>query len=320
VRQPFDAPGVFAFLAARALTGVESADVPSDGGELRYARTLSLPHGPAAVEVLARPLPDAGDWRVRARLELTALADVATAVTRVRRLFDLDADPVAVDSALAVDPVLAPLVARTRGIRVPGAVDPHEMLVRALVGQQISAAAARTHLNRLATAAGTRYESGIDGLDRLFPSPDRIVAAVPDPGLGDPLEPDRPLRLPRRSIRAVVGAARVLATGELSVDVGADPAELTTHLLHLPGIGPWSAAYISMRVLGDPDAWPEGDVALVAGANALGLLDPDAPRGGAHRVLGERARTWAPWRSYAAAHLWQAAPARNSNRQTRKVS
>lgn len=304
VRQPFDAPGVFRFLAVRAVAGVEVADLAPD--RLRYARTLSLPHGPAAVDVVATATPTGG-WRVRVRLELASLADVPPAVARVRRMLDLDADPAAVDAALAADPVLAPLVAATPGIRVPGAVDPHELVVRALVGQQISVAAARTHLGRLAARTGSPYASGIDGLDRLFPTPAQVVGCVPEPVTDGPLDPDRPLRLPRRAVRAVLDTCRALADGTLAVHVGADPEHLRADLVARPRIGPWTAAYVAMRVLGDPDAWLNGDVALVAGARATGALDQDLPTAAAHRVLADRASTWAPWRSYAAMHLWQAA-------------
>ncbi|MCC2308651.1 AlkA N-terminal domain-containing protein [Cellulomonas chengniuliangii] len=311
VRQPFDAPGAFRFLAARAVSGVEAADL--DDGHLRYARTLTLPHGPGAVEVVATPT--AAGWRLRAALELASLADVAPAVARVRRMLDLDADPVAVDQALGADPHLAGLVARTPGIRAPGAVDPHELVVRAIVGQQISVAAARTHLSRLAAVAGETYASGFRGLDRLFPSPAQIVQRVPEPGEG--LDPDRPLRLPRRAVEAVLATSRALADGDLDVHVGADPEALRAALVARPRIGPWTAAYVAMRVLGDPDSWLEGDVALVAGARAVGVLGDDVPAAAGQRVLADRAAAWAPWRSYAAMHLWQSAgDARRLERRT----
>lgn len=308
VRQPFDARGVLGFLAVRAVAGVEVADLPDDG-PLRYARTLTLPHGPAAVEVVATP-ERRGGWRLAARLELASLADVSTAVARVRRLLDLDADPAAVDAALSADPVLAPLVAAAPGTRVPGTVDPAELVVRAIVGQQISVAAARGHLGRLVAAAGAPYASAIPGLDRLFPTPKEVLAAVPAPVPGAEPDPGRPLRLPARQVAAVLAAAGALVDGTLPAHVGADPADLRARLVALPGVGPWTAAYVAMRVLGDPDAWLAGDVALVAGAAAAGALEPDLPRASAHRALGERAAAWSPWRSYAAMHLWRAAAAR----------
>lgn len=321
VRQPFDARGVLGFLAARAVAGVEAAGTDDDGA-LRYARTLALPHGPGAFEVTATPgtaRPTASPataptaparWALRLRLELASLADVATAVARVRRLLDLDADPVAVDTALAADPALAPLAAATPGIRVPGAVDPHELVLRAIAGQQISVAAARTHLGRLAAAVGRPYASAIPGLERLFPAPAEVAAGVPVPhDAASAADPARPLRLPARGVAAVVGAARAMADGELAVDVGTDPDALRDALVARPGVGPWTAAYVAMRVLGDPDAWLDGDVALLAGAAAVGALDLPAgtPKPRAHRALAQRAGAWAPWRSYAAMHLWRAA-------------
>jgi AraC family transcriptional regulator of adaptative response / DNA-3-methyladenine glycosylase II len=334
VRQPFDAAGIFGFLAVRAVAGVEVADL-TDPTRLRYARTLTLPHGPAAIDVTAvrttvarrtagavpRSAPIA--WQLSVRLELTSLADIAPAVARVRRLLDLDSDPVAVDAALSTDPHLAPLVERTPGIRVPGAVDPHELVIRAIIGQQISVAAARTHLSRLAERAGTPYASAIPGLTRLFPTTAQIIEYVPEPAqperparpaqppqrvATDPApDPDRPLRLPAQSVRAILATARALDTGDLEVHVGVDADQLRARLLERPRIGPWTAAYIAMRVLGDPDAWLAGDVALVAGAKATGVLDRTLSASASHQHLIRHADAWAPWRSYAAMHLWQAA-------------
>ena len=304
VRQPFDAPGIFRFLAVRAVRGVETAEL-SDPEELRYARTLSLPHGPGAISIAAAAA--GGGWELSVQLELASPADAEHALQRVRRLLDLGADPSAVDTALSADPALAPLVERTPGIRVPGAVDPHELVVRALVGQQISVAAARTHLSRLTTEAGAPFASAFPGLDRLFPAPADILARVPEPVPGGQPDPDRPLRLPGQAVRAVIAAARDLASGELDVQAGSDPDTLRARLLSRPRIGPWTAAYIAMRVLGDSDAWLTGDVALVAGAKAAGVLEEGIGKAAAHRALADRAGDWAPWRSYAAMHLWQAA-------------
>uniref|UniRef100_UPI0025406E65 DNA-3-methyladenine glycosylase family protein n=1 Tax=Actinotalea sp. C106 TaxID=2908644 RepID=UPI0025406E65 len=214
IPHPFDAPGVFGFLAARAVTGVEVADLSED--RLRYARTLALPHGPAAIDVVASWTPGPG-WQVQVRLELSSPEDRGAALAQVRRLLDLDTDPSAVDAALSEDPVLAPLVTRTPGIRVPGAVDPHELLVRALVGQQISVAAARTHLGRLAARVGSPHVSRVTGLDRLFPSAAQISAAVPAPVPGEPLDPDRPLRLPGQAVRSLVATCGALADGTLDL-------------------------------------------------------------------------------------------------------
>lgn len=305
VRQPFDAMGVFHFLAARAVNGLEVADL-STRDHLRYARTLLLPGGASAVEVTATRI-DKTSWRVCALLELATLADVAPATARVRRMLDLDADPVAVDTALSHDPELAPLVERTPGIRVPGAVDAHELVIRALVGQQISVAAARAHLGRFAAHSGSTYVSSIPGLTRLFPTLEQIITAVPEPATDEPLDPDRPLRLPGQAIRALLAICHALKSGELTVDVGVNADMLREQLLSWPRIGDWTASYIAMRVLGDPDAWLSGDVALVAGAKNIGILKHDTSKGTNHRALADRATSWSPWRSYASMHLWQAA-------------
>lgn len=303
VRQPFDAPGVFRFLAARAVAGVETADL---GPRLRYARTLRLPAGPAAVEIIA-VRDGGGSWQLQARFELTSLSDIAPAVSRVRRMLDLDSDPLAIDAALSTDPTLAPLVSRTPGIRVPGTADPHELVIRAVVGQQISVAAARTHLGRLTAMSGSPYVSSIPGLNRLFPTPEQVMAAVPEPAVGDFLDPDRPLRLPRRAISAVRTLSRALANGGLPVHVGMDADILRARLLEFQQVGPWTAAYTAMRVLGDPNIWLPGDAALVAGAKVTGILDVGSSKAASHRLLAEAAAAWAPWRSYAVMHLWQSA-------------
>lgn len=308
-REPFDAHGVFTFLALRALSGVETAQL--NPASLTYARTLRLRHGPAAIQLTAtRHAPDQPHtgWRVRLRCELTSLADAAAAVSAARHLLDLDADPCAVDAALAQDERLAPLVHRRPGIRLPGTADPQEYLFRAIVGQQISVAAARTQLSRFTSAAGTAYTSAIPGLTTLFPTPDEILTAVPEPPAdGAPLDPQRPLRLPARSIRTVRRAAAALQAGELQSHRGAAPQTLAEQLTALPGVGRWTASYLILRVLSHPDSWMLGDVALVAGAKNLQLLPEDISKPAQHRALADYAQRWSPWRSYAAMHLWQAA-------------
>lgn len=320
VREPFDARGVLEFLAVRGIEGVESADLgavgtsrtdgapgtpaPSSLPVLRYARTVVLPHGPGAFEVR---VPRPGSGRVDLDLELADLADAPVAVARVRRLLDLDADPVAVDSSLAADPVLAPSVAAVPGIRVPGTLDPAELLVRAIVGQQISVAAARTHLTRLAHGVGTPYVSAFEGLTRLFPTP-RQIAGPPESGGGPSTEDGSAyLRLPARTLATVLGAARDLADGTLTLSVGDDPDDLRRRLVARPGIGPWTAGYVALRVLGDPDVLMDGDVALLSGARNLGLVSAEASRPHQFKELALRGAVWAPWRSYAAMHLWRSA-------------
>ena len=276
-RPPMDAAGMLAFLAARAIPGVEEAS------EQGYARALRLPHGTATVRLTPAP------QHIDCTLRLTDLRDLGSAVTRVRRLFDLDADPVACDELLAADPNLAPMVSKTPGIRLPGAVDGPEIVLRALLGQQVTVAAARTALARLTERLGEPLEAADGTLTRLFPTPEAIAkegAAV--------------LTGPRRRIDTVLSTCAALADGTLTVDVGRDPEELRAELEALPGIGPWTAGYVLMRVLGAPDVLLTTDVALLKGAANLGLpSDPDG--------LAARGRAWRPWRSYAGMHLWRAA-------------
>ena len=283
VRAPFDAAGVFAWLGARAVPGVEV------GGTDRHARTLLLPGGPAAFEVA---------WdgeRLRLTAALTSLEDLTPLIARVRRLLDADADPVGIDEALAAVPELAPSVRAVPGIRLTGTVDPHEMLVRALIGQQISVAAARTHLGRLAEACGSPVDAPVDGLNRLFPTPAQIAEHGHEALAG-----------PAARTRSILAIATRLAGGELDLSPADEPQAQHDRLLAEPGIGEWTANYVAMRVLGHPDILPTGDVALRKGAIALGL--PGSPR-----ELAAWGTRVSPWRSYAGLHLWRAAtpPTRN---------
>ncbi|UJW35159.1 helix-turn-helix domain-containing protein [Saccharothrix sp. AJ9571] len=275
-RPPFDADGLLAFFAQRAVPLVEHA------GPRTYARALRLPHGPGTVHLT--PEPD----HVHCDLNLADVRDLSSAVTRVRRLFDLDADPQAIGEVLAADPALAPVY--DPGMRVPGAADGHELVIRAMLGQQISVAAARTAAGRLTAELGDPMPDAqrTDELTRLFPTAQVIAEHGREV-----------LRGPRRRIEAICGVAEALASGEVTVHVGRICAELRADLLALPGIGPWTADYVLMRVLGAPDVLLTGDVALRKGAVALGLPgDPAA--------LSERALPWRPWRSYAGMHLWRA--------------
>lgn len=299
-RDPYDARGIVEFLAARAVPGVERADPDS----LAYARTLGLPHGPGGFEARFE------GGRLAVALELASLADLPVAVARIRHLFDLDADPGAVDAALSNDPALAPSLAATPGIRLPGAVDGEEILLRAVVGQQISVAAARTHLGRLADAYGAPVDSRL-GLTRAFPTADRIVAG----GALRAARGEGPvLRGPARRLAAFDAITDALARGDVAVSRAADPVGLRAALLALPGVGPWTAGYVAMRVLHDPDVLLATDVALLGGAAALDIGAPGRSVAVRARALGERGERWSPWRSYASMHLWRAAAAPPSPR------
>ncbi|MEL5992254.1 AlkA N-terminal domain-containing protein [Microbacterium phosphatis] len=275
-REPFDPAGLFAWMGVRALAGVEEGDATS------FARTLRLPYGPAWFRLSHR------EGRLHLEAKLESLADLSTLVARARRLFDLDADPLAIDEALSRHPELAAHVRAEPGIRLPGTADPHELLIRAMVGQQISVAAARTHLTRLTDALGERVT--IAGEQRiLFPT----MAAIAERGA-------EILTGPAARIRAITNAARALAEGELTLTSGDDAAAQRAALLAMPGIGPWTADYVRMRVTGDPDVILTGDVALRTGAARAGIPSEA-------RELAAWAARAAPWRSYLSMHLWRLA-------------
>jgi AraC family transcriptional regulator of adaptative response / DNA-3-methyladenine glycosylase II len=226
------------------------------------------------------------DGHVSCTLRLADLRDLGTAVARCRRLLDLDADPVAVDTALGADAALAPLVARTPGIRIPGAVEGFEIAVRGVIGQQISVAAARTVIGRIVAATGARL-SEVDGeLTHCFPGPDAL-AEVDDDAL--PMPASR-----RRTIRTLAAA---VADGAVRLDPGVDRRELERTLCALPGIGPWTASYVALRALSDPDAFLPTDLGVLSAAARLGLPDRSSH-------LADHSTRWRPWRAYATVHLW----------------
>lgn len=275
VREPFDGDGLIDFLAARAVEGVEEVEGDS------YRRTLTLAHGSGLLE-----LTPAAD-HVACRLRLTNPRDLGAAVQRCRRLFDLDADPAAVDSALAGDPLLAPLVRARPGLRVPGAVDPAEIAVRAVLGQQVSVAAARTLAGRLTRLVGEPLAAPLGALTHLFPSSERL-AEVDLSGIG----------MPSRRASALRAVSAALAAGELPLDPGVAPQEAHEALRRLPGVGPWTASYVTMRALGDPDAFLPTDVGVRRALGALGRASDPA-------AADATAEGWRPWRAYGLMHLWR---------------
>ncbi|HEY0487425.1 MAG TPA: AlkA N-terminal domain-containing protein [Mycobacteriales bacterium] len=270
-REPFAADALTGFLAARAVPGIEEWDGTT------YRRTLGLPHGTGTVALTP------AEGHVACTLRLADLRDLGTAVARCRRLLDLDADPAAVDAALAADDVLRGLVTETPGMRVPGAVDGFELAVRAVVGQQVSVGAARTVLGRIVSATGASLSDVDGGLTHTFPAPAVLVDAD-----------DADLPMPaarRRTIRALAAAT---VDGTVCLDPGVSRRELAESLCVLPGIGAWTASYVAMRALSDPDAFLSTDLGIRTAAARLGLSSD----------LDDRSSHWRPWRAYAAAHLW----------------
>jgi AraC family transcriptional regulator of adaptative response / DNA-3-methyladenine glycosylase II len=269
-RAPFAYDDLLAFLARRAIPGVERV---SEG---TYARTVEAAGRPARIEV--RRAPD-GDQLLLSAWGVAG-ADLFTMVTRARRLFDLDADPLRIDAHLAKDRRLAPSVRARPGLRVPGAWDSFELAVRAILGQQVSVAGATTLAGRLVERFGRPAADATGGLTHLFPTPlalrDADVASI---------------GLPRARAAAIVGLARATAAGER-------PLEPVEGAAALAGVGPWTAAYVAMRGGRDPDAFPAGDLVL---RRALAAAGREAPPERAVVLLSE---PWRPWRAYAAMHLW----------------
>ncbi len=277
-RSPFDGRGLLYFLAARAVRGVEVVDPDTNF----YARTLRLPTGSATVECTL------GDDAVLATFRLTDLSDLGTATSRVRRLFDLDTDSVTIDAHLRSDPALAATVQETPGLRVPGTVDAHEIAVRAVLGQQVSVAGARSTASRLTEEFGERVDFGLAGLTHLFPT----AAALHDAG------PDR-IPVPRSRAEALTSLCGSLASGDLDLSIGADRAKVRVQMIDHRGIGPWTADYVLIRALREPDGFLSSDLGVKHAAAKLGL--PTEPR-----ALSAHAERWAPWRSSALLHLWSA--------------
>ncbi len=273
-RSPLHGSGLLDYFARRAVPGIEHVQAGV------YTRSLRLPHGNATVAL--RP----GDGHIGARFAVEDVRDLATAVHRCRALLDLDCDPAAVTDALAADRLLGPLRRRTPGLRVPGTVDGPELAVRAVLGQQVSLAAAATAAGRLVAKHGQPLTQPMDGVTHAFPDP--AVLATLDPGA----EP-----MPASRARALTGLTARLAAGELTLDAGADRDEARRGLLAVPGIGPWTAEYIAMRALRDPDAFPASDLGI---HHALQRHGHDGRPGAAERL----SRAWRPYRAYAVLHLW----------------
>jgi AraC family transcriptional regulator of adaptative response / DNA-3-methyladenine glycosylase II len=274
VREPFAADDLLFFLAVHAVPGIEAT------GPDWYERSLRLPHGPGVVHVV---LSGATPGQVPCTFTLSDARDLAPALERTRRLLDADCDPVAVDEALAEDPALEPLVDRRPGLRVPGQLDGVEVAAQTVLGQQVSLAAARTATARLVRDHGEPLDLvGDHEVTHLFPTAADLASTDP-----------AALRMPASRARALVGLGAALADGHTRLDRSADRAETRSALLELRGIGPWTADYVAMRALGDPDVFLPTDLGVRNAAVRLGLDD-----------LAARSERWRPWRSYALMRLW----------------
>ena len=314
-REPFDREGLLGFLGPRAVRGVETVE------GMRYLRTFHLEGVTARYEAdFSAP----GPW-LRLRLPVSACRVLSTVVERVRGQFDLGADPEAISGVLIRDPALASRVRARPGLRIPGAWDRFELAVRAVVGQQVSVSAATTVAGRIVTAlgealpggessghellgskasgygsresesediadegcgAGPEAKSGPRMPDRLFPTPEALAEA-----------PIERFGMPGKRAEAVRRLSAAVRDGELDLDAPRPPEVVEADLVRLPGIGPWTARYIAMRALKEPDAFPEGDLgirkALGTGGNPVTPAEAKA-----------RAEAWRPWRAYGAIHLW----------------
>jgi len=289
VRPPFDPDLVLGFLAPRAMPGVE--EVTGD----RYRRLLRLADGPAVLEIEVGP----GAPAVVLRVSRAVGTGLMAVVQGARRLFDLDADGAAVHAHLRRDRGLARLLPAPGALRLPGTLVPFELAVRAVVGQQVSVAAARTLAGRLVAAFGERVsEEG--PLTHLFPSPERLAEA----DLGG-------IGLTAARAATLKALARAVADDTIRLDTGAPLEDTRAALLEVPGIGPWTAEYVALRALGDPDAFPASDLglrqALAEGGSPLSAAD-----------LARRAEAWRPWRGYAAVSLWHSLGASPARRERRK--
>jgi len=270
-RQPLCPDNLFGHLAATAVPGVEEVRGST------YRRTLRLAHGPGIVELT--PTPD----YINCRAVLSDLRDLTTTIARSRWLLDLDADPVAIDRHLRIDPSLAPIVNKAPGRRVPRCVDGDEMALRAVLGQQVSTVAAQTHAGRLVRLHGETVSDPGGGLTHLFPPPSALHGAE--------------LAMPTKRRETFAALVAALRRGDLALGPGSDRDQSMTALRRIPGIGPWTQQVIAMRALGDADSFPETDLGVRHAADILGLASTPA-------ALVAHSQSWRPWRAYAVQYLW----------------
>jgi AraC family transcriptional regulator of adaptative response / DNA-3-methyladenine glycosylase II len=278
-RPPYDWLAMLGFLRARAITGVESV-----AGET-YRRTIGLDGRQGTVTV--RP---ADGNSLCATVRFPKLSALPQIIARLRRVFDLAADPDAIALQLVKDPTLAPLVAARPGLRVPGAWDGFELAVRAVLGQQITVPGAIRLAGALVVRFGEKLSEPDGALTHVFPDPAALAGADP-----------ASLGMPRsRGVALLAVAAAVVADPQI-FSAGRGLEEAVAQLRSLPGIGEWTAQYIAMRQLREPDAFPAADIGLMRA-----MADSEGVRPSASALLS-RAETWRPWRAYAAQHLWASA-------------
>ncbi len=273
-REPFDGDALFSFLGTRAVPGVESVEGDT------YRRSLRLSHGNGVISVTI------AGTEVSCAMTLDDVADAQAAVQRTRRLLDLDCDPATIREHLSADPLLAPLVEKRPGLRAPGHPDGTELLVRAVLGQQVSVAGARTLAGRIVAEHGEPLAEPVGAITHAFPSAATIAGLSPED-----------FAMPRARGAALIEACSKVADGSIVLDAGSDRAEATAALQNLRGIGQWTAGYVAMRALGDPDVFLPSDLGVRHALEALGAESSPA-------AAAQRAEAWRPWRTYALHHLW----------------
>ena len=287
-RPPYDWKGMLSFLAARATPGVETVDHGC------YRRSISLNDSQGYFEISL----DEANHSLVARVQFGDPRSLFFITERIRSMFDLNADWAAIAKTLKADPVMAAQIEAAPGLRVPGCWNGFELAVRAILGQQVSVKGATTLAGRLVKDFGQKF-AGAPGLTHVFPQPH----AFADANLTS-------IGLPRARAETIRALARAIDDGRISFDGAVDSTQFLSNLCEIPGIGKWTAQYVAMRALGEPDAFPSSDLGLLRTLNLSSTRD-----------LETRAEAWRPWRSYAAVHLWNIANAsRNVNSRAGSVS
>lgn len=294
---PYDWPAIRGFFATRAIPGVEWCD------DTAYHRTIVL----AGLPGLLRVRHDARRCALVAQVRTARVGSLRPVAERIRSMFDLHATPSTVHAVLGADPHLRVLVEAAPGLRVPGSWDPFELAVRAILGQQVTVAAARTLATRLVERWGTRPGWDGPGWDGEAPARHCILFPVADALADAAIET---IGMPRRRAQTIRALAAAVARGVIRFEAATDWAALREALLRIPGIGEWTVGYLQLRARKDTDAFPKGDIALLRAAQRLAIADTPAQ-------LHRAAEAWRPWRAYAVLHLWRslAAPPPDSKQR-----